>query len=172
MSAAVTMTKNILLLLLLLLSLPAIVSAQQEPGFDIKRVAQDMEARFKACPRMETIASHKGKHGKVTWQKRAVGPPYEVFVDVKSSDSILYPYTLTVEYSVSFTAGPERQSRADAEKDADLTPMDLLVPTNKHRNIYAVGKGGIRLQKREAPTTWEERLFLSQDACWNQIGAQ
>jgi hypothetical protein len=91
---------------------------------------------------------------------------------VKPSGSILYSYILTIEYSVSFAAGPERQSKADAESDTSLSPMDLIVPTIKHRNSYAIGKDGIRLMKREDPTIWEERLFLSKDACWNQIGVQ
>jgi hypothetical protein len=167
-----TMRKNILPSLILLMFLPSCILAQQEHESDIKHVAREMEARYRACPRMEVVALHKGKHGKLTWQKRAVGPPYDVFVDVKPSGSILYSYILTIEYSVSFAAGPERQSKADAESDTSLSPMDLIVPTIKHRNSYAIGKDGIRLMKREDPTIWEERLFLSKDACWNQIGVQ
>jgi hypothetical protein len=66
---------------------------------------------FKACPRREVVAPFGRKHHKQVWQKQAWGPPTDVFADVKrNNDSILYPYILTVEFSLGITFGPERQS--------------------------------------------------------------
>jgi len=153
--------------------------AQSDSEFNIKTLARDMEKRFEACPRREVVIQSDRKHHKQIWEKHAWGPPTDVFADVKPNDSILYPYILTIEFSLSITFGPERQSRADAEKDTDLAELalPLLLPRKgKYRDVYLAGEDGIRLKTREllnykldgTPSTWEERPSWP-DACWDQI---
>ncbi len=173
------MRKSILLPLLLLSSWSATMTAQSDSESNIKTLAKDMERRFEACPRREIVAEFAGKHHKRVWQKEAWGPPTDVLADVKPNDSVLYPYILTVEFSLSFTYGPERQSKADAEKDANLsqfvTPL-MALRRGKYRNVYMAGKDGIRLKTREVlhekldgtPSSWEERPSWP-DACWDQV---
>lgn len=121
------MRNNILFISVLLISWPGILRPQSGSEFDIKALAKDMEKRFEACPRREVIAEFERKHHKRVWEKQAWGPPTDVFADVKPNDSILYPYVLTVEFSLSWSFGPERQSKADAEKDTSLTVCDASI---------------------------------------------
>lgn len=176
------MRRNILLTLLLLSSWSATMTAQRDSEFNIKTLAKDMERRFEACPRREIVAEFGGKHHKQVWEKQAWGPPTGVFADVKPNDSILYPYILTIEFSLSHTYGPERQNKADAEKDQNLsrlvTPL-VALGRGRYRNLYLVGEDGIRLKTREVlnekldgtPIAWEERPSWS-DACWDQIAVK
>jgi len=83
--------------------------AQSGSEFDVKALAKKMEERFEACPRREIVAKFDRKHHKQVWQKEAWGPPTDVFAVVKPNDSILYPYLLTIEFSLSFAYGPERR---------------------------------------------------------------
>lgn len=102
-----------------------------------------------------------------------------MFADVKpNNDSLLYPYLLTVEFSLTHTFGPERETREEAERDTNLEPMfgDLL--TSHYRNTFLLGKEGIRIKSREmqskgldgSTARWEDRPSWS-DACWDHIGA-
>src|SRR5260370_12614126 len=109
------MRKNTLLSLLLLSSWSAL--AQSDSEFDIKTLARDMEKRFEACHRREIVAQFDRKHHKQMWEKQAWGPPTDVFADVKPNDSILYPYILTIEFTLSLTFRPERQSSTESERD-------------------------------------------------------
>jgi hypothetical protein len=174
------MKENALLCLALLIAWPAIGFGQSESGFDVKAVAKDMEERIKACPRREIVSQIERKHNKKAWQKHGWGPPSDVFADVKPSDSILYPYTLTIEFRLSYTIGPERENKYEADRDRDLsqnTVTMVLSATSRYRNIYSVGKNGIRLKTREVfmqklfdnvPGHWDERPSWP-DACWDQI---
>jgi len=176
------MRKSILLSLLLLSSWSGTTKAQSDSEFNIKALARDLEKRFEACPRREGVAKFDRKHHKQVWEKQAWGPPTDVFADAKPNDSILYPYILTIEFSLSHTFGPERQNKADAERDSDLSqleaPLRVLLRA-KYRNVYLVSKDGIRLKTTEVlhttldgtPSTWEERPLWS-DACWDQIAAK
>ena len=141
-----------------------------------------MEKRFEACPRREIVAQFDRKHHKSVWEKQAWGPPTDVFADAKPNDSILYPYILTIEFSLSLTFGPERQSRADAEKDTDLAQLALpllAARRGKYRNVYLASKDGVRLKTRElldekldgTLSTWKERPSWP-DACWDQIAVK
>lgn len=163
--------------LLLLTCLPGSTNGQSDFELDVRAIAIKMEDSFKACPRREVVAQFEGKHHKPFWQKQAWGPPTEVFADVKSnSESVLYPYLLIVEFSLRHTFGPERQSKEDAQNDSELEAKfgDLL--TGRYRNIFLVGKDGIRIRSREfrpmkidgTVSTWEDRP-LWPDACWDQI---
>lgn len=173
------MRRSILLSLLLLISWSGTTTAQSDSGFNVKALAKDMEKRFEACPRREVVGKFDRKHHKQVWEKQAWGPPADVFADVKPSDSILYPYILTVEFSLSQTFGPERQTKADAERDSDLSQLEAPLAAllrAKYRNVYLAGKDGIRLKTTEVsrtkldgtPGTWEERP-LWPDACWDHI---
>ena len=114
------MTKNVLLTLLLLIAWPEFMNSQSGAELDIKALAKSMEERFEACPRREVVGDIARKHNRHVWEKYAWGPPTEVFVDIKPNDSILYPYILTVEFSLNQTFGPERQSKSEAENDSDV----------------------------------------------------
>jgi hypothetical protein len=115
------MRKGILVSLLLLSSWSETAITQSNTEFNAKALAKEMEERFEACPRREVVGKFDRKHHKHVWEKQAWGPPTNVFVDVKPNDSILYPFVLTIEFSLSHTFGPERQSQADAERDSDLS---------------------------------------------------
>jgi hypothetical protein len=172
------MRRNVLLALILLSSWPGTAGAQSGSEFDVKALARNLETRFRECPRREVVAQFDRKHHKKVWQKQAWGPPTDVFVDVKPNDSILYPYILIVEFSLRHTFGPERESKPDAESDADLseTPLGALLK-GKYRNVYLVAQDGTRVKSREflhqnldgRPSAWEEKPSWP-DACWDQIG--
>lgn len=173
------MRKSILLLVLLLSFFPRIAIAQSNPQFDIQSLAANIEKRYEACPRREVVAAFEGKHHKQVWQKSAWGPPTQVFADVKANDSVLYPYILTVEFYLAFTFGPERQSKAEAENDSNLSPSGIPLAAaqgSKYLTTYLVSKDGIRLKTTESletpldgtPAIWKERP-LWPDACWDQI---
>jgi hypothetical protein len=147
--------------------------AQSDSAFDLNAVAKDVEQRFRACPRREVVLRSKR-----TWQKEAWGPPSDVIADAKASDSSLYPYVLTVEFNLGISYGPERKSKTEAERDAELSPSSVLiylgVGTSRNRNIYLVNKDGIRLKTREVFTKsgeWAERTTWA-NACWDWVGAQ
>jgi len=108
-----------------------------------------------------------------------VGAPTDVFSDAKQNDSgsILYPYVLIVEFSLKTTFGPERESKSDAQKDSNLSPLEGIpeaLLTARYRNTYLAGKNGIRLSKAElqkvgdASQRWEDRPRWP-DACWDRI---
>jgi hypothetical protein len=83
---------------------------------------------------------------------------------------------LTVEFNLGVTWGPDRESKADAEKDTELFRSPALVnlgaDTWKNRNVYLLGKDGIRLKAREVfKGQWQERAILN-DACWDWVGTQ
>src|SRR5258707_14914289 len=63
-----------------------------------------------------------------------------------------YELTGILEFSLSYAYGPERQSKADAERDTNLsqlaTPL-VALRRGKYRNVYLAGKNGIRLKMRE-----------------------
>lgn len=154
---------------------------QNSTEFDIKSAAKDIEERFKACPRREVVAQFQRKHHKQVWQKEAMGPPSDVFVDVKQNDSLLWPYILTVEFTLRYSFGPERQSKQQAQEDSQLD-VELAVGkllTTRYRNTYLVSRDGIRVKTREFfPVTldgmrssWKERSIWP-DACWDQIAAK
>jgi hypothetical protein len=134
-------TKSIVLALLIMSPGSGTLAAQDSSDFSIKALAKDKEKRFEACPRREVVAGFESKRNKQVWEKQAWGPPTGLFADAKPTDSTLYPYLLTVEFSLSHTFGPERQSKAEAEKDSDLSP---LLPGAKYRNVYIAGKEGVR----------------------------
>jgi hypothetical protein len=162
---------------------PGIMRAQSGSEFDVKVLASNMEQRFKACPRREVVAAFDQKHHKQVWQKQGWGPPFDVFADVKANnESILYPYILTVEFSLSHTFGPERQSEADARGDSQLSqlgsPLSALL-TGRYRNIYLASKDGIRVKTRQSlerkldgtAIEWKDRPSWP-DARWDQIGVR
>jgi hypothetical protein len=166
-------------LVLLLLGCPMIGAAQNDPEFNIKAFVADIEKRYEACPRREIVAAFDRKHHKQIWQKSGWGPPAQVFADAKANDSILYPYIVTVEFYLSFTYGPERQSKAEAENDSNLSPLGVPLAAaqgGRYRNVYLVSAEGTRLKATEffetqsdgATDTWNERP-LWPNACWDQI---
>jgi hypothetical protein len=170
---------------ILVLSCSPGVIAQTDSQLDIKTVAASMEKRFQACPGREIIAQFDRKHHKQVWQKQVWGPPTDLFADAKANDdnSVLYPYVLTIEFSLKTTFGSERPSKADAENDSDLAPAEGVPPallTGRYRNTYLVGKDAIRLKKTEfldrkffsdAPSEWKERAPWP-DACWDQVAVK
>jgi hypothetical protein len=175
---------NKLLALSMLLSCTAIATAQVDSPLDVSRIAKEVEQQIKACPRREVVAEFKRGLHKTVWQKQAWGPPSDVIADVKSNDSILYPYVLTVEFSLSFSHGPEHKNKTEAETETELSPSSVLIQlgadTSRNRNIYLVNKDGIRLKTREilkrkllddTPAQWGERSAWA-NACWDRIGAQ
>jgi hypothetical protein len=166
---------------LLLILCPGILNCQSNSEFDFKAVAKDMEERFKACPRREVVAQFDRKHPKQAWQKQAMGPPSDVFIDIKPNDSLLWPYILTVEFTLRYTFGPERRSKQEAQEDSQLE-VELAVGkllTTRYRNTYLVSRDGIRVKAREflprtldgTPSRWKERSIWP-DACWDQFGAK
>ena len=92
------------------------------------------------------MANFKRGFHKSVWQKEAWGPPSEVIADVRSNDSILYPYVLTVEFNLSISYGPERKTKTEAEKDTELSPSTVLTQlgadTSRNRNVYLVDRDG------------------------------
>ena len=174
---------NKVLALSLLLSCSTLTVAQ-ESSFDVSGVTKEVEQKITACPRREVVAQFKRGFHKTVWEKEAWGPPSDVIADVKSNDSILYPYVLTVEFSLSISYGPEHKNKTEAETDTALSPSATLIQlgrnTNRNRNIYLVNKDGLRLKAREvlnkkllddAPAHWVERPAWD-NACWDWIGAQ
>ena len=171
---------------LLLFSVSALF-AQSDSAFDVKAIAKDVEQRFMTCPRREAVFKDHKK-----WRKEAWGPPSDVIADVKPSDSSLYPYVLTVEFNLRIWYGPERKSKAEADRDTELLPSSNPMVTNmsRNRNVYLVSGGGIRLKIREvlgknhfsdipgewvivsgAPSPWVERTSWP-NACWDWVSAQ
>src|SRR5712692_9106844 len=98
---------------ILILSCWPVAIAQSDSREDVKRLASAMEKRLEACPRREIVAQFDRKHHKQVWQKQAWGPPTDVLAGAKANDenSVLYPYVLTIEFSLKTTFGPERQSK-------------------------------------------------------------
>jgi hypothetical protein len=178
MKIGVWVLKETVFPLILIVCLPLLVEAQATPDIDAKMVATKIQERFEACPRREVVGSFERKHHKIVWEKQAWGPPSEVFVDVKPNDSVLYPYILTVEFSLVQTFGPERDNKADAEKDSDLVPLTALL-TGRYRYTYLVSKDSVRLKIREvrdqkldgSDPTWKEKPLWA-GACWDQIGVK
>ncbi|MBI3609472.1 MAG: hypothetical protein HY204_02075 [Nitrospirae bacterium] len=175
---------NQVLLFLLLISCPALTFAQAHSASDPNHIAKDVEQRFRACPRREVVARFKRRFHKAVWQKQAWGPPSDVIADVRPNDSILYPYVLTVEFNLSISMGPERESKTESESDTELSQSSLLVylgaATSRNRNVYLIGKDSIRLKTREiltkkfsdgTPGQWVERSTWA-NACWDWIDAQ
>src|SRR6266516_3397625 len=155
------------LIILSLFCWPNCAAAQTNSQFDITTLASNMEKRFQTCPKREIVAQFDRKHHKQTWQKQAWGPPTDVFGDAKRNDdgSVLYPYVLTIEFSLRTAFGPERQNKADAVKDTDLSSLQgvpAMLLTGRYRNTYIAGKDGIRLRKAEflsiggTPREWKE----------------
>ena len=164
-----------LMILVLLSSGATILTAQTESEVRLKTLASDMEKRFQSCPRREVVAQFERKHHKQVWLKEAWGPPTDVFADAKPNDSVLYPYVISVEFSLRMSFGPDRGNKAEAENDSTLSPLPYM-PKGKYRTIYFVGKDDVRLKSREVLSqkldgssgTWEERASWP-DACWDQI---
>lgn len=177
---------------MLLGSCPLINAQGGDSDFDVKVLAKNIEERLEACPRREVIRESDHKHHR--WQKTAWGPPSDVIADVKPNDSLIYPYILTIEFSLSWGFGPERDSKAEAEKDMKLSHFvvdpEKVTPQNyklamalqragKNRNVYLVGKDGIRLKAIQVlaqnldgtPGTWEDRPSWP-DACWDHIAVK
>lgn len=171
---------------LLLFSVSALF-AQSDSAFDVKAIAKDVEQRFRACPRREVVFKYYKK-----WQKEAWGPPSDVIADVRPSDSSLYPYVLTVEFSLRMWYGPERKSKTEADRDTELLPSSDPLVTNmsRDRNVYVLSRDGFRLKIREVsdknhfsdipgkwvivsgtPSQWVERTSWP-NACWDWVGAQ
>ena len=104
-----------------------------------------------------------------------MGPPTQVFADIKANDSLLYPYILAVEFYLRYLNGPERTTKAEAEADTDLSPLPGM-PVGKYRNTFLVNKDGLHLKTTEfletdlggTPKGWRERSSWP-DACWDQI---
>jgi len=119
--------------------------AQSDSQLDIRSLVSELEKRIALCPRREVVAQFDEKHHKQVWQKQGWGPPTDVFGDAKTNDdrSVLYPYVVVIEFSLKHTFGPERQTRADAAKDSELSdaegvPAWLL--TGRYRNTYLAVK--------------------------------
>jgi len=150
------MGKNILLSLMLLMSGP-VISAENVSELGAKALAKSLEARFEACKGREVVAEFNRKHHKHVWQKQSWAPPADVIADVKSNDSILYPYIITIEFSLTFNSGPERESQEDAEKDANLSqfaPPGMPLRSVKNRNVYWAD----RSRSHQSPTgAWHKR---------------
>lgn len=162
------------LCLMLLICWPGFISGQSDSEVDVRAVAKNVEEGFKACPRREVVAQFDRKHHKKVWQKQAWGPPTNVFVDVKPNDSLLYPYLVVVEFSLPHTFGPERQSKEDAQNDAQLEAKLGELLTLTCRDTYLVGKDNVRVKSREflpIGSTWRERSLWS-DACWDHIAVK
>ena len=166
---------------ILILSCWPMAMAQSDSQLEIRSLVSELEKRIAVCPRREVVAQFDEKHHKQVWQKQGWGPPTDVFGDAKTNDdrSVLYPYVLVIEFSVKHTFGPERQTRADAAKDSELSdaegvPAWLL--TGRYRNTYLAGKDGTRLKKTEfldkkldgSASEWKERASWP-DACWDQV---
>jgi hypothetical protein len=114
------------------------------------------------------------EHRKQIWIKEAWEPPGDVFADAKANDSVLYPYTMVVEFSLKMTSGPERDTKAEAENDTNLSPIPYM-PDARYRNVYLVGKDTVRLKRREVLSQertssglWQERPAWP-NACWDHI---
>ncbi len=169
-------TSRIWFSLVILICWPTFIAGQSDSAIDIKTVARNIEERFKSCPRREVVAQFDRKHRKKIWQKQAWGPPANVFVDAKSNDSVLYPYLLTVEFTLAHSFGLERTSQEEADNDSELKLIFGELLTGKYRNTYLVGKDVIRVRSREVFSphldgtagTWQERPFWP-NACWDQI---
>jgi len=78
--------------------------------------------------------------------------------------------------NVGVTWGPDRKSKAEAEGDTELSRNSVLVSLGKdtwrNRNVYLLGKDGIRLKTRETfNRDWQNRTPLA-NACWDWVGAQ
>lgn len=166
------------LCLILLTCWPGFISGQSHSEFDIKAVAKDMEKRFEACPRLEVVARFDRKHHKQVWRKQVMGPPSDVIADIKPNDSLLWPYILTVEFSLGHTVGPERLTEKEAQEDSQLETTPGELSTTTYRNTYLVSRDDIRVKAREflprlfgRPLSWKERS-LWPDACWDQIAVK
>ena len=167
----------------LLLLCPVLGFVQTDSSLDLGRIAKDVEQRIKACPRREVVANFKRGFHKSVWQKEAWGPPSDVIADVRSNDSLLYPYVLSVEFSLRINYAPERKTKMEAEADTELSPsavlMQLGADASRNRNVYLVSKNGIRLKTREVlrklptgkPIEWVERSGLP-GVCWDWIGTE
>jgi hypothetical protein len=155
---------------------------QSGSGLDVKVLAKDMEKRFEACPKREMVLPYEREKHKPAWAKLALGPPTDVFADIKPNDSVLYPYLVTIEFKLEFSYGPMRKSKSEAEKDTKLSAIPVSLPSlrgSRYRYIYLVGNDGTRIKTREifrdemngTPGTWGE-VTSNPDACWDQIAVK
>jgi hypothetical protein len=163
------------------ISLLPVAAAQEKRPIDIKVIANELEQQIGACPKRIQINEESGKHHKQRWTKTEWGPPKDVLADAVPYDSAIYSFIVTVEFSITYSFGPEHQSKSDAENDDSLSPLLFAMPSDRkahYRNIYLVGNEGIRLKAREirenpsdagSAVVWKERPIWP-DACWDHVG--
>jgi hypothetical protein len=88
-----------------------------------------------------------------------LGPPVSVEVDVTKTSSVLYPYQVTVDFSLWWKYGEEFEAKQDAEQSETTTALLRF----KYRNVYTLGDDGLHLRQPDRKT-WP-------DACWDQLYA-
>lgn len=145
---------------ILLFSIPMI--PQQSKTDDEQNaimIAKKITDVLSSCPRREIVAQFK-KH----WVKEAWGPPTDVSFDVERTNSIVNPFKITIEFSLSFAYGPERNLKADAQADTELKPLFQ----GRYRNSYSLGQQGAILRTAEVRhgSDWAQRPRWP-DACWD-----
>lgn len=160
-------------------AVPRAALAQTAHEFNIQAFTKNLEKRYESCPIRTVVASFKHKRHRLVWEKQGWGPPKNVFVDAKRNDSLLYPYLVTVRFYLPITYGREHKTKAGAEADSKLYPLNIPLAGAQgdwYRTIYAVSKNAVRIKSAEfresqiggASPKWVERT-LWPNACWDQL---
>jgi hypothetical protein len=140
------------------------VAQDDEAAERATATTKEIVKTLQAC--QERVVVAKFESG---WAKWAWGPPAQVKYDVERTNSIIYPYTATVEFSVPAKYSKSHKKKEEAEADAQLRPL----LSSRYRNIYKITKDGKLLLDSVQVVgvksgQWERRLVWN-DACWDKL---
>lgn len=148
----------------LLLSVALLVTSPvAQDDQEAVRVTERVVTSIEACPERVVTAQFKKKWVKETW-----GPPAEVKYDIERTSSILYPFTATVDFSLTMRYGKYRKTREEAAADTELKPL----LTGRYRNIYKITKDGNLVLDSTSVTDFKSGQWGTRprwvDACWDR----
>jgi len=101
------------------------------------------------------------------WQKNTWGPPTDVDYDVLTTNSLLWPYQIVIQYTLPISMTKNYKKKEDAEQ----APKSDLVVRNKYKNEYDLGDKGLRISgllAQQLDGEWHKR-FTASDACWDNL---
>ena len=132
---------------------------------DAKSLGRSLAASLEKCP-VRVVVANFGKHG---WTRTTCGPPTDVDHDVVRTNSLKWPYRVTVTFTLPISATKNRKHKEDAEQDT----KSALVLRPKYQNVYDIADDKVvRLSETSdlmpLQNSWKERPRLS-DSCWDQL---
>lgn len=99
---------------------PSASPQQNSEPKQTNKVISTLAKKIEACPAAEQVAQFREKWVKVAW-----GPVRDVRYKVENLDSGGSAYKSIIEFSVPYSNGEHRDTRAEAERDKTLTQLFL-----------------------------------------------